>query len=409
MQANGGLVAGLLQGVRVVETGVLMTVDHLGRLLGDEGADVVKVETPQLGDYLRNIMVRFAPDWSTFHLALNRNKRSVTVDARTPEGREVMARLVAGADVFITGNVGATNRKLGLEYEAVRALKPDIVYCQATGFGARGPYAEIPTHGQMMENLGGAAPPLALDDDGFVVTTGPEGDHRAGGVVLGPMVAAFGVAAGLARAARTGQGCYLDVSCADAVLASTWLDALRMLNPEKVDHTGPGGEPGGSAKYQHYQTKDGRFLLFCAIEPKFWDHFCRAVGREDLLGEHDRDVVVDFGRGEDALRLELQRIFHTRTRTEWMEIAVEADVTMGPALRFDEIAEDPHLQARGMIVTEHHPVLGDFRTLGNPLLVDGESFTLRSAPAHGQHTDEVLAELGYDDDACAALRAAGAV
>lgn len=409
MLANGGLVAGLLRGVRVVETGVLMTVDHLGRLLGDEGADVVKVETPQLGDYLRNIMVRFAPDWSTFHLALNRNKRSVTVDARTPEGREVMARLVAGADVFITGNVGATNRKLGLEYEAVRALKPDIVYCQATGFGARGPYAEIPTHGQMMENLGGAAPPLALDDNGFVVSTGPEGDHRAGGVVLGPMVAAFGVAAGLARAARTGQGCYLDVSCADAVLASTWLDALRLLNPEKVDPTGPGGEPGGSAKYQHYETKDGRFVLFCAIEPKFWEHFCRAVAREDLLGEHDRDVVVDFGRGDDDLRLELQRIFHTRTRAEWMEVAVAADVTMGPALRFDEVAEDPHLQARGMIVTEHHPVLGDFRTLGNPLLVDGESFTLRSAPAHGQHTDEVLAELGYDDDACAALRAAGAV
>ena len=171
--------AGLLEGVRVVETGVLMTVDHLGRLLGDEGADVVKVETPQLGDYLRNIMVRFAPDWSTFHLALNRNKRSVTVDARTPEGHEIMGRLIEGADVFITGNVGATNHKLGLDYESLRAIKPDLVYCQATGFGARGPYAEIPTHGQMMENLGGAAPPLALDDDGFVVATGPEGDHRA--------------------------------------------------------------------------------------------------------------------------------------------------------------------------------------------------------------------------------------
>jgi crotonobetainyl-CoA:carnitine CoA-transferase CaiB-like acyl-CoA transferase len=407
--ANGGLVAGLLEGVRVVETGVLMTVDHLGRLLGDEGADVVKVETPQLGDYLRNIMVRFAPDWSTFHLVLNRNKRSVTVDARTPGGRDVMARLVAGADVFITGNVGATNHKLGLDYETVRALKPDIVYCQATGFGARGPYAEIPTHGQMMENLGGAAPKLALDDDGFVVATGPEGDHRAGGVVLGPMIAAFGVAAGLARAARTGEGCYVDVSCADAVLASTWLDALRLLNPEKVDPSGPGGEPGGSAKYQHYETQDGRFLLFCAIEPKFWDHFCRAVDREDLLGEHDRDVVVDFGRGEDALRLELQRIFHTRTLAEWMDVAVAADITMGPALRFDEVADDPHLRARGMIVTEHHPVLGDFRTLGNPLLVDGESFTVRSAPAHGEHTDTVLGELGYDADARAALRAAGAV
>ena len=104
---------GLLAGVRVVETGVLMAVDNLGRLLGDEGADVVKVEAPGVGDYLRNIMVRFAPDWSTFHLTLNRNKRSVTVDARTDEGREIIASLVTDADVFITGNIGTTNQSTG--------------------------------------------------------------------------------------------------------------------------------------------------------------------------------------------------------------------------------------------------------------------------------------------------------
>src|SRR3954470_23945053 len=103
-----------------------MTVDHLGRLLGDEGADVVKVETPGRGDYLRNIMTRFAPDWSTFHLTLNRNKRSLTCDARTAEGQEILRRLLADADVFITGNVGDTNRKLGLDYDAVRAQRPAI-------------------------------------------------------------------------------------------------------------------------------------------------------------------------------------------------------------------------------------------------------------------------------------------
>src|SRR5262245_10898609 len=184
----GHAMTGLLDGVTVVETGVLMTVDFLGRLLGDEGADVVKVETPQLGDYLRNIMTRFAPDWSTFHMTLNRNKRSLTCDARTPEGREILAKLLAGADIFITGNVGDTNRKLGLDYDAVKAIKPDIVYCQATGFGASGPYAEVPTHGQMMDALGGGAAPMKLDDNGFVVPTGqPVGS--SGGVVMGPLYA----------------------------------------------------------------------------------------------------------------------------------------------------------------------------------------------------------------------------
>ncbi len=130
---------GLLQDVQVVETGVLMTVDFLGRLLGDEGAGVIKIETPQQGDYLRNIMTRFAPDWSAFHMILNRNKRSVTCDARTPAGKEIIARLVSRADIFITGNIGDTNHKIGLDYETIRSINPKIVYCQATGFGATGP------------------------------------------------------------------------------------------------------------------------------------------------------------------------------------------------------------------------------------------------------------------------------
>jgi crotonobetainyl-CoA:carnitine CoA-transferase CaiB-like acyl-CoA transferase len=406
-------VTGLLSGVRVVETGVLMAVDNLGRLLGDEGADVVKIEQPGVGDYLRNIMARFAPDWSTFHLTLNRNKRSLTVDARTDEGREIVAALLADADVFITGNIGTTNETLGLDYESVRAVKPDIVYCQVTGFGATGPYAAVPTHGQMMDYLGGAAPSMTVDEGGFVVTTSPPSSEGTGGVVTGPLHAAFGVAAALVRAARTGAGCYLDVSCADAVLAAGWLHAARVLNPEKVDPAGPGGSAGGgqggSAKYQSYETKDGKFLLFCAIEPKFWDHFCDAVGRDDLRAEHRRDLVVDFGGGDDELRLELQRIFHTRTLAEWMEVAVTHDVTMGPALQFDEVGDDPHLAARGMVVTDDHPVVGSFRTVGNPLLVPGEEFVVRPAPSLGEHTDEVLSELGYDDERRADLRTRGVI
>ena len=402
----------LLEGVTVVETGVLMTVDFLGRLLGDEGAEVVKVETPQLGDYLRNIMTRFAPDWSTFHLTLNRNKRSLTCDARTAEGRKILARLLRGADVFITGNVGDTNRKLGLDYEAVKTIKPDIVYCQATGFGASGPYAEVPTHGQMMDALGGGAAPMALDDQGFVIATG-EAVGSSGGVVMGPLYAAFAVAAGLARARSTGEGCYIDVSCADAVIAGKWLGAMAMLNPEKVDRDwaggGTGGGAGGSAKYQHYRTKDGKFILFCGIEAKFWEHWCRAVGREDLLGEHRGDLVVDFGGGEDELRLKIQEVFHTKTQAEWMQIAIDADIAMGPALQFGEIQSDPHLRARGQVVTEHHPVFGDILTLGNPIVVPGKTFSIRSAPSHGQHTDEILTELGFDGSEIGRLRGAGIV
>jgi crotonobetainyl-CoA:carnitine CoA-transferase CaiB-like acyl-CoA transferase len=399
-------VTGLLTGVVVVETGVLMAVDHLGRLLGDEGADVVKVEAPPIGDYLRNIMIRFAPDWSTFHLALNRNKRSITCDARTEEGREVLRRLLTRADVFITGNVGDTNRKLGLDYESVAAVRPSIVYCQVTGFGASGPYAEIPTHGQMMDALGGAAAPMARDDHGHVEATAA-GPANSGGVVLGPLYAAFGIACALSRARSAGEGAFLDVSCADAVLASRWLDALRVFNPDLVDTTWSGKGPGASAKYQHYETADGRFVLFCAIEAKFWEHWCRAVGRDDLLASHRDDLVVDFAGGDEALRREIQSVFLTRTLAEWVQLAADADIALGPALQLDEVADDPHLRARGLVVTEQHPIFGEVLTLGNPVVVPGMEFVPRSAPALGEHTDEVLAELGYDVDARAALREAG--
>src|SRR4051794_27393852 len=197
--------AGLLQGVRVIETGVLMTVDNLGRLLGDEGADVVKVESPELGDYLRDILTTFGPGWSTFHLTLNRNKRSVAVDARTAEGAEVMARLIESADIFITGNVGTTNAKQGLDYESVRRINSGIVYCQATGFGASGPYAEVPTHGQMMDELGGSTAPLEVVDGAAQIVSGEKQPPHLG-VVVGPLHAAFGVAAALVRKERTGEG-----------------------------------------------------------------------------------------------------------------------------------------------------------------------------------------------------------
>ncbi len=407
---RGDPVTGLLEGVRVVETGVLLTVDFLGMLLGDEGADVVKVESPQGGDYIRNILTRFEPDWSTFHLSVNRNKRSVTIDARAPEGQAVLARLLATADVFITGNVGATNDKLGLDYETVRQIRPDIVYCQATGFGATGPYAEIPTHGQMMDALGGGAPALEVGDDGFTrVNPEAAGPGGSGGVVIGPLYAAFGVAAGLSRRDRTGEGCYLDVSCADAVIAGAWLRAVPLLNPEKVDAGFAGGGVDNSAKYQYYETSDGKFVLFCGIEAKFWDHFCRAVGREDLLGSHERERVVDFGNDGDDLRRELQHIFHTKTQAEWVEVAIDADVAMGPALRFDQIEDDPHLRARGMVVTDDHPVVGPFLTYGNPILVRGEQFTIRPAPSLGEHTDEVLESLGYTSAELAAFRDQGVV
>jgi crotonobetainyl-CoA:carnitine CoA-transferase CaiB-like acyl-CoA transferase len=399
-------VSGLLDGVRVVEAAVLLTGDYLGMLLGDEGADVIKMEAPPLGDYIRDHMGAIAPRHSPYHLYVNRNKRSVAVNLKSEGGQDVLRRLIAGADVFITGFTADTPTRLGMGYEQLQAIKPDIVYCQATGFGADGPYASIPTHGGMMNALV-AAPPLHMGKDGRVVI-GP--DQSPQGVVVGPLFAAYAVAAALYRRERTGAPSYIDVACSDSVLAATWPTTMLGLNDDRLVRVAMPArqeEGGVQARYTYYETSDGKYVLFCPEEKRFWASFCHAVDRPDLIAKHDDSVVTDFGNDPELLD-ELQRIFHTRTQHQWVALCRQLHVPGAPALRLHELGDDPHLQARGMVVDAHHPIAGRFRTLGHPIRTGDFAAAGRlPAPTMGQHTNEVLSELGYGPTEISALRAAG--
>ncbi len=400
----------LLRGVKVVEAAVLLVGDYLGMLLGDEGADVIKLEQPGTGDYLRKILGQFAPDWSPLHVMANRNKRSLTLDPRGEEGREVFRRLIESVDVFVTGHVGDVPAKLGMDYDTVRAINPRIVYCQATGFGAEGPYSSVPTHGAMMEALGGA-PTLAPDESGRVRETAP--GLPASGVILGPLYGAFAVAAALHQRERTGEGAFIDISCSDAVVAAAWPKATGLLNEAKLQPSEdvalfPKGGIAQAAKYTYYQTKDERYVLFCCIEKKFWDNFCDVAGRPDLRPWHSDVTVVDYGEDDLELIEVLQEVFHTKTLAEWMELFATHDIPAGPALPISQVADDPHLRARGIIVDAHHPVVGDVKMVGNPIRTRGEAFRVeRPAPALGEHVDEILAELGFDGPTIERLRANG--
>lgn len=396
--------AGLLKGVKVLESAVLLTGDYLGMLLADQGAEVIKVEQPGTGDYLRHFTGMIGPANSAFHLFVNRNKKSVTIDMRAEEGQALFYRLLADADVFMTGNIADTPAKLGMDYETLRAIKPDIVYCQATGFGATGPYATIPTHGQMMDALGGVTP-VEMQANGFVERADRYPNNRAGhGVAVGPPYAAYGIAAALFRRERTGQGAYIDVSCADAILASSWAGSLHVLNRDRVTGLNPRGE--GRAKYQFYQARDGSYLLFCGIEPKFWRNFCNAAGRPDLIvADFSEGSVVDFGN-DVGLRRELQQVFATKTRDEWVAIFREHDIAAGPVTDPTNVGDDPHMKYREMVLETVHPAAGPFTTLGDPIKVAGEAFELGlPAPALGEHTDEVLARLGLSAAEIGGLRA----
>ncbi|MEB3070648.1 CaiB/BaiF CoA transferase family protein [[Mycobacterium] vasticus] len=413
---------GLLSGITVLESAQLFNGDALGSLLADLGADVIKIESPFRGDYLRDFLGQVTPHNSPAHLQINKNKRSLALDLRTDEGREVFWKLLDTADVFVDGNVADAMDTLGVGYQAQRARRPEIVYCQYTGYGASGPYATIPTHGQMMNAAAGATL-VEMGDDGLVRPYhGPQpfnGIASGGeGTAAGATFAALHVAAALVARQHSGEGCYIDVAASEAVISSAWIAATYELNDERIADRrslpapiSPDGTP--SAKYQFYRTSDDKFVLFCCIEPKFWENFCRLSGREDLIGEADSSPV-DFAVTPDpdqTLRREIQKIIETRTQTEWVRLAADHDLAIGPALQRNELRGDPQLTARGAFIDAQHPDAGSFTHLTLPALVNGQRSTeIRyHAPALGEQTDEILTGLGFDQSAVAALRESGVV
>jgi crotonobetainyl-CoA:carnitine CoA-transferase CaiB-like acyl-CoA transferase len=220
--------------------------------------------------------------------------------------------------------------------------------------------------------------------------------------------------AALVKARATGEGAFLDVSAADAVVVSAYFPTLLQLNgPRVTDRSGMAQRDNGElsgAKYQFYATKDDKVLLFCCIEPKFWRNFCRAIDRADLEdeGSHDGNDSVDWGTPE--LRRELTGIIKTRTLAEWVAMAAEHDIAMGPANQgVLEMAADPGIQAREVVLEDKHPVAGPYAVVGTPAMVDGDPYTVRHhAPAPGEQSREVLHEYGFSDAELEGLFASGA-
>lgn len=374
----------LLEGVRVIESSMLLNGATTAMMLADMGADVVKVESPFLGDYIR------LPYTVHMHRQVNRNKRSLALDLRKDAGRAVFARLLATADVFITNTPGRRNEKLGLSYGQLRVAKPDIVYCQNTGFGATGPYRDLPVHGQMMDCLAGSLP-VEMGPDGLVrpsiPPTGRTGTMMVGGegTATGSAYAAMHITAALVRRSMTGEGCYLDVSAAESVIANAWTSACANLNAPPSRH-GFLSRPE-VARYQFYETRDSKFVLFCPEETKFWHSFCEAMERPDLK---DRDSGLD-------LRRELQTIFSSRDRSEWMDLAIQHGWPLGPVNNsLSEVRQDPQIQYREIFNEDHGPDGSPFVYVEPPVKVSGDRRgSLRAAPGLGENTAEVLDEIGY--------------
>ncbi|TDC11927.1 CaiB/BaiF CoA transferase family protein [Actinomadura bangladeshensis] len=377
-----------LEGIKVLDAASMLAGPYCATLLGDLGAEVVKVEPPA-GDETRRFGPRRGDDSGVF-VGVNRNKRSVVLDLRTDRGREVLAGLVAWADIVVDNLRPQARRKLGLDYGTVSALNPRIISVSLSSFGADGPYAGR-----------AGIDPVAQALTGFMAVTGPRGGAptKAGppvGDATASMLAAVGALAALRAREITGRGQQVDVSLIDGLLhvQAPYTGQYFLLGTQQP-RTGNGID--WYAPYNAYRCGDGRYVHLACYNDKFFTNLCAALERPDLA-EDDR-----FASNEARLahRDELDRVIGEHlgelTRDEALERLWAADVIVGPVNDYDEVFTDPQVLHNGMVVeTAHHT--GPLRVTGVPVkLSDTPGSVRRPPPGLGEHTDEVLAELNIEE------------
>jgi alpha-methylacyl-CoA racemase len=391
-----------LAGIRVLDLSRLLPGGFCSLLLADFGADVLKVEDTGMGDY-----IRWSPPYhegaddsakSALFLALNRGKRSIRLDLKSDAGRDVLLRLAGEHDVLLESFRPGVMDRLGVGYERLREANPGLVYCAITGYGQDGPYTARSGHDMNYLGLNGL---LGLSGD----AGGPP--VQAAGQIAdiggGSMMAAFGILAALRERDRSGEGQLVDVSMFDGSLA--WLGlvaAAHMASGDAPPRRGDLELAGRLICYRPYACRDG-WVTLGALEPKFWQAWCRGVGREDLIEKQ-------FERPGSEAHAEVERVFLSRTRAEWNEFAARHDCCLEPVLELDEALDSELVRARRMVVELDQPGAEGVRLLGVPVKMSRTpGAPAGPGPALGEHTDEVLAGLGYAAEEIAAMKESGAV
>ncbi len=388
-----------LAGVKVLDLSRLLPGPFCSLLLADLGAEVLKVEDTGMGDYVRwtppfvgGEEAKSAGTQSAQFLALNRNKRSIQIDLKSDAGKEILLKLVAEHDVVLESFRPGVLDKLGVGYEVMKGVKPELVYCAITGYGQDGPFKLRAGHDMNYLGLGGLLGLTGAKDGPPVQAAGQIAD--IGG---GAQMAAIAILAALVG----GKGANLDISMTDGAMSWLAMPAASALAGD-VRKRGDVDLAGRWACYMPYEAADG-WVSCGALEPKFWKAFCDGVGREDLIAKQ-------FELAGSAGHAEIAEVFKSKTRAEWAAFNDERDCCIEPVLELDEALESELVAARGMVTSIDQPGVGEVRQLASPIVIDGERVSRSEpAPGFGEHTDAVLESLGYGSGEIAQLRESGAV
>jgi len=390
-----------LENIKVVDLTRTLAGPFCTMMLGDMGADVVKIEEPQHGDETRS----WTPFWngeSTQFVSFNRNKRSFGINLKEPEAIEIVLALAADADVMVESfRAGALDR-MGLGYQAVKQINPDIVYCSISGYGRTGPMADKPGYDLIIQaysglmNLTGEpdGPPLRV---GFSLV-----DLFTGMMAYGSVMTA------LYHRDKTGEGQWLEAALLDGQVAAMSYHGTGYLGTGVEPHRLGSGHPS-LVPYQSFPAADGYFILGCANDG-LWERMCQAIDRPDL--PNDPRFMTNTERvahRSECIQL-LSDIFQTETVSHWVSKIEEAGVPCGPINRVSDVVNDPQVLSRNMVVEIPHPNIPDLKVPYSPLkLAETPPSVRRPPPLLGQHNEEILSELGYAADSIAKLRQKGVI
>jgi crotonobetainyl-CoA:carnitine CoA-transferase CaiB-like acyl-CoA transferase len=374
-----------LEGLKVVDLTRVLAGPFCAMLLGDMGADVIKIEEPEAGDDARG-WAPFVGSWSAYFLGVNRNKRSLALDLRTPDDADVLRRLLGEADVFIENFKPGSLAKLGFGFDATHALNPRLVYCSISGYGRTGP----------RQHLSGYDP-IVQAESGFMDITGtPDGPPVRTGIAMTDYLTALyafgGILLALRDRDRTGKGQLVDIALFDSVL-STLSMPVGILQATGQSPRRMGNDHAAIAPYETLRAKDGMAMI-AAANPRLWKQLCAALGRNDLLEDPRFRTNTERVQHRTALKAELERVLSTMTVDEVVDRMERAAVPCGRVRTIAEALGDPQVEARQMMLDLDDPELTDFRVLGNPIKLSAHPrVAARRPPRLGEHTQSIRAEL----------------
>ncbi|WP_449354316.1 CaiB/BaiF CoA transferase family protein [Virgibacillus natechei] len=379
--------AGALENIRVLDLSRVLAGPYCTMILGDLGAEVIKVEAPGGSDETRKWGPPFQHEVSAYYLSANRNKKSITVDLKSAAGIEVIKSLVQESDVIINNFKSGTMERFGLDYETLAALNPGIVYCSITGFGETGPQKDMPGYDFIIQAM-----------SGLMSITGDEdsGPHKVGIAitdVLTGLYSCIGIQGALLERTSSGKGQKLDLSLYDSAVSSLVNVGSNYLMSGKVP-TALGNHHANIVPYQTFQTSDGEMVIAVGNDNQF-NRLCTILENPQLSTDERFQTNPDRVQHRDTLVPLLQEAFLTNTTAYWQEKCQENNIPCGPIHTIKDVANDPQLQAREMFIDYQHPTAGAIKMIGSPLKLSRTPVTVRHHPPDaGEHNEAIITRLG---------------